>query len=40
MRKRRNTLRQSALVLTGIFALSLGLAAPAQAQAGPGCAAL
>lgn len=40
MRKRRNMLRPSALALTGIFALSLGLAAPAQAQAGPGCAAL
>ncbi|MDP3691457.1 transporter substrate-binding domain-containing protein, partial [Bradyrhizobium sp.] len=35
-----STRRNSLLALTGIFAWSLGFAAPAQAQAGPDCAAL
>jgi polar amino acid transport system substrate-binding protein len=40
MRKRWNSSLPSALVLTGVVAVSLGFVAPAQAQPDPGCAAL
>ena len=40
MRKRWNSSLPSALVLTGVVAVSLGFVAPAPAQPDPGCAAL